>query len=168
MNLRPLGLVTAGLAGLVMVCCLETSSAQALPPCAASGGDTSEGSDARGVTLRVSSSPRRLRAGSQVRWLFRVVNSSSESRRLIFPTSQVVDVELRRQGVARYRWSNRRGFLFMVTRRDLAPESAWSCHVGGFLSARPGRYSLTAWLTLGRQKPIVFRREYRNAAQCTQ
>lgn len=159
MNLCSLGLATAGLAGLVMVCCLETSSAQPLPHCAASGGDTSEGTDVRGVELRVSSSPRRLRAGRQVRWLFRVINSSSESRRLIFPTSQVVDVELRRQGVARYRWSNRLAFLFMMTMRDLAPESAWSCYVGGSLSAKPGRYSLIAWLTLGGQKPIVFRRE---------
>ena len=90
-------------------------------------------------------------------WLFRVTNSSLEPRWLSFPTSQVVEVELRRNGVIRYRWGYGRGFLFMVTGRELGPQSVWSCYVSDKLDVKPGRYTLRAWLNGSPNRPIVRR-----------
>jgi hypothetical protein len=78
---------------------------------------------------------------------------------LRFPTSQVVDVELRRRGIVRYRWSWERGFLFMITGRELPARSVWTCQVGGKLAVAPGQYTLLAWLNVSRadNRPIVRR-----------
>jgi hypothetical protein len=94
-----------------------------------------------------------------VSWLFRIVNSSAEPRTLQFPTNQVVEVELRRQGTIRYRWSTGRGFFFMVTRRELPAESVWSCYVTGKLTVKPGRYVLAAWLNGNQSSGPIVRRE---------
>ena len=159
MFVRPLVVVAVAVGALLAASSSGASSRQDLPVCLGQYAPAGVATDTRGLSLMVSSSPLRPRARRQVRWLFQIVNSNAEPRTVEFPTNQMVDVELRRHGTVRHRWSWGKGFFFMVSRHEFPAESVWSCHVSGKLAVKPGRYVLTAWLNGWRTRGPIVQRE---------
>jgi hypothetical protein len=96
------------------------------------------------LTLSLDVRPLPLRPGADAEWELRLRNDGPEPVRLTFPTSQLGDVVLRRDGVERWRWSEGRMFLQVLAERELAPAEEWSFSLEGAPEVEPGRYEATA------------------------
>lgn len=73
------------------------------------------------------------RTGGDVRWELRVTNQAAHPVTLTFPTAQLGDVALEREGTDRYRWSEGRLFLQVIGERSLAPGETWTFALDGSL-----------------------------------
>ena len=82
-------------------------------------------------------------------------NRSAESLSLTFPTAQLGDVILEKEGTARYRWSDGRMFAQIVTERRLAPEETWTIKLDDRLDVEPGAYEAVGLVTCSPQPPPV-------------
>jgi hypothetical protein len=88
--------------------------------------------------------PHPLRSDGEADWEIRLRNDGLDPVRLTFPTSQLGDVALEQDDSERWRWSDGKLFLQVITERELAAGEAWSFTLEGGPSVEPGRYEAVA------------------------
>ncbi|HET6642053.1 MAG TPA: BsuPI-related putative proteinase inhibitor [Gaiellaceae bacterium] len=103
-----------------------------------------EQSAASNVSVSLEVRPHPLRSGGEAEWEFRLRNDGLDPVGLTFPTAQLGDVALEQDGSERWRWSDGKLFLQVLTERELAVGEAWSFTLEGGPSVEPGRYEAVA------------------------
>jgi hypothetical protein len=94
------------------------------------------------VSLEVR--PHPLRSGGEAEWEIGLRNDSPDPVNLTFPTAQLGDVALEQDGSERWRWSDGKLFLQVLTEHELAAGEAWSFTLEGAPPVEPGSYEAVA------------------------
>jgi len=111
--------------------------------------------DDRSLSVVLAADPSPLRAGGKVSWRLTVVNRSAAEALLSFPTAQLAEVTLEREGGERYRWSDGRLFAQVVTEHRLAPGAAWTIVLDHTLDVGPGAYEAVGAVMCTPKPPSV-------------
>jgi hypothetical protein len=109
----------------------------------------------RPLDVELAASPSPPRSGGEVRWLLTVTNRSADGVVLTFPTAQLGDVTLARDGVERYRWSDGRMFAQVVVDQPLDPAATWTIALDGRLDVEPGAYEAVGVVTCNPRLPTA-------------
>jgi len=107
------------------------------------------------LAVAVDAHPAPLRSGGEVSWRLTVLNRSAECVSLTFPTAQLCDVILEREGRERYRWSDGQMFAQVLIARRLEPRETWTITLDGRLDVEPGDYGAIAVLACSPQPPVA-------------
>lgn len=117
------------------------------------GGGYHPGVEAGTLTVSLHPPAGSLRAGGGVRWELRVTNQAGHGVILTFPTAQLGDVALEREGAERYRWSEGRMFAQVIGERSLGPGERWTFALEGSLEIEPGHYEAIGTVACQPQPP---------------
>jgi len=109
----------------------------------------------RSLAVALDAHPAPLRAGGEVSWRLTVSNRAAEDDSLTFPTVQLGDVILEREGSERYRWSDGRLFAQVMTEQRLEPGATWTITLDDTLDVEPGAYEAVGVLACIPQPPPV-------------
>jgi hypothetical protein len=91
------------------------------------------------VTMTFKVTPARVKVGQNVRFAFRLVNNAGREEKLTFPTGQRYDFWATMGSREAWRWSDGRVFVQVVTREQIAPQSAIS-FAESWVPEREGNY----------------------------
>ena len=109
----------------------------------------------RSLAVALGADPTPLRSGGEVTWRLTVTNRLARVDSLTFPTAQLGDVILEREGGERYRWSDGRLFAQVVTEQRLEPGATWTITLNDTLDVEPGAYEAVGTVTCIPQPPPV-------------
>jgi Intracellular proteinase inhibitor len=109
----------------------------------------------RSLSVALAADPTPLRAGGKVSWRLTVTNGAAEEALLTFPTAQLAEVILEREGNVGYRWSDDRPFAQVVTERRLEPGATWTLVLDDTLDVEPGVYEALGIVTCIPRPPPV-------------
>jgi Intracellular proteinase inhibitor len=101
----------------------------------------------RSLAVALDARPAPLRAGGEVSWRLTVSNHAAEDNSLTFPTAQLGDVILEREGSEHHRWSDGRLFAQVVTEQRLEPGATWTVMLDDTLDVEPGAYEAVGIVT---------------------
>lgn len=107
------------------------------------------------IAVALDAHPASLRAGGEVSWRLTVSNRSAESLSLTFPTAQLGELILEKEGTVRHRWSDGQMFAQVVTERRLEPGETWTIVLDDRLDVEPGAYEAVGVVTCSPQLPPV-------------
>src|SRR5918994_7340432 len=109
----------------------------------------------RSLVVALGADPTPLRSGGKVRWRLTVTNRSAWEDFLTFPTAQLGEVILEREGGEHYRWSDGRLFVQVVTEQRLEPEATVTITLDDSLDVEPGVYEAVGIVTCVPRPPPV-------------
>lgn len=99
------------------------------------------------VRVRFSPTGGALMGGGPVWWVFDVTNLTSAPLPITFPTGQMGEVVLSREGAELYRWSDGRSFIQAMTVDALQPGVARAIVLNDQVALTPGVYDVVAKVT---------------------